>query len=158
MTGTPGAQASAKWIADYFQRVGLKPLGKDFLFPFEFNSGERIRPEQTHCEITAEGMPPIKAALETGFRPLSFSENGAAEGDVVFVGYGLKVPEGNGAPYDSYAGVDVKNKIALILRYVPENVDPARRCHHDFPNVVVPEPDRVGDGLPMRDCASRLVQ
>lgn len=128
MTGTPGAQAAATWFADYFRQLGLKPLGQDFLEPFEFNSGERVQPGQTHCDITAEGMPPISAALDSGFRPLSFSENGAAEGEVVFVGYGLKVPEGNGAPYDSYAGVDVKGKIALILRYVPENVDPARRA------------------------------
>ncbi len=128
MTGTPGAQAAATWFADYFRQIGLKPLGQDFLEPFEFNSGERVQPAQTHCDITAEGMPPISAALDSGFRPLSFSENGSAEGEVVFVGYGLKVPEGNGAPYDSYAGVDVKGKIALILRYVPENVDPARRA------------------------------
>ncbi len=128
MTGTPGAQAAAKWLADRFREDGLKPLGKDFLESFEFNSGERVLADQTHCEIAAEGMPPMKAALDSGFRPLSFSENGAVEGEIVFAGYGLKVPEGNGAPYDSYAGLDVKGKIVLILRYVPEGVDPARRA------------------------------
>jgi hypothetical protein len=39
------------------------------------------------------------------------------------------VPEGNGAGYDSYEGLDVKDKIVLLFRYVPENVDPARRAH-----------------------------
>ena len=46
MTGTTGAQISAQWLADYFRRIGLQPLGKDFLFPFEFNSGERVLPEK----------------------------------------------------------------------------------------------------------------
>src|SRR5262249_36972056 len=40
MTGTAGAQAAAQWLADYFRKIGLQPLGKDFQFPFEFNSGE----------------------------------------------------------------------------------------------------------------------
>ena len=37
-------------------------------------------------------------------------------------------PSDHGARYDSYAGLDVKDKIVLILRYVPENVEPARRA------------------------------
>ncbi len=128
MTGSPGAQASAAWLADYFRGLGLKPLGKDFFFPFEFNSGERVLPEKTQLEIATDGKPAQKAKLEQDFRPLSFSENGRVEGDVVFAGYGLKVSEGSGAHYDSYEGLDVKGKIALILRYVPENVNPARRA------------------------------
>ena len=129
MTGTPGAQASAQWIADYFLKIGLKPFGKDFLFPFEFNSGERVLPEKTTFEITTEGKALTRAALDRDFRPLSFSENGEAEGEVVFAGYGLNVPEGDGASYNSYDSVDVKGKIALILRYVPEKVDTTRRAH-----------------------------
>jgi Tol biopolymer transport system component len=129
MTGTPGAQAAAQWIADYFLKIGLKPLGKDFLFPFEFNSGERVLPEKTSLEITTDGKASTKVALDQDFRPLSFSENGEAEGEVVFAGYGLTVPEGDGATYNSYDSVDVKGKIALILRYVPEKVDTARRAH-----------------------------
>ncbi|HEY3600979.1 MAG TPA: M28 family peptidase [Chthoniobacterales bacterium] len=129
MTGTVGTQASAQWLADYFRKIGLQPLGKDFLFPFEFNSGERVLPEKTSLTIESGAGAPRKAALETDFRPLSFSENGTADGEVVFAGYGLTVPEGNGASYNSYDGVDVKGKVALILRYVPENVDPARRAH-----------------------------
>src|SRR4029077_2132070 len=104
-------------------------LGKDFFFPFDFNSGERTLPEKTSLTITVEGAGSTDAALDHDFRPLSFSENGDAQGEVVFAGYGLTVPEGNGAAYNSYDNVDVKGKIALILRYVPENVDPARRAH-----------------------------
>ena len=129
MTGTPGAQASAEWIADYFGQIGLQPLGQGFFFPFDFNSGERVLPEKTSLTIKGGGKVPVTAALETDFRPLSFSENGDAEGEVVFAGYGLTVPEGGeGTSYNSYDNVEVKGKIALILRYVPENVEPARRA------------------------------
>ncbi len=47
----------------------------------------------------------------------------------MFAGYGLVVPEGGGARYDSYDGLEVKDKIVLLLRYVPEGVEPARRAH-----------------------------
>ena len=47
----------------------------------------------------------------------------------MFAGYGLVVPGGNGGePYNSYDGLDVKDKIVLLLRYVPEGVEPARRA------------------------------
>src|SRR5262249_10219753 len=74
MTGTPGAQTSAQWIADYFHKIGLRPLGKNFFFPFEFNSGERVLPEKTALDVTTEGKPSTKAVLDKEFRPLSFSE------------------------------------------------------------------------------------
>ena len=129
MTGSPGAQATAKWLADYFEQAGLKSFAENFALPFQFNAGERILPEKTRLEITAEeGKPATPAKLETDFRPLAFCENGEANGDVVFAGYGLVVPGDAGAGYDSYAGLDVKDKIVLIFRYVPEGVEPARRA------------------------------
>ena len=54
---------------------------------------------------------------------LSFSDNADITGQVVFVGYGLVVPEGQDFGYDSYAGLDVKDKVVLVLRYFPENAD-----------------------------------
>ncbi len=130
MTGSAGARAAGDWLADYFQKAGLKSFGKDYALPFEFTSGERVLPDKTHCEIALDGKAASKAALNDDFRPLAFSENGDVQGQVVFAGYGLVVPEGNGgAPYNSYDGLDVKDKIVLLLRYVPEGVEPPRRAH-----------------------------
>ncbi|HYJ04540.1 MAG TPA: M28 family peptidase [Chthoniobacterales bacterium] len=129
MTGSPGAQASAEWLANYFREAGLKSFGEKFSLPFPFNAGERILPEKTRLEIATDGQAPIIAKLDQDFRPLAFSEDGEANGEVVFAGYGLVVPGESGAGYDSYAGLDVKGKIVLILRYVPEGADPARRAH-----------------------------
>ena len=44
-------------------------------------------------------------------------------GAVVFAGYGIVVPEGQDFGYDSYATLDVKDKIVLVLRYFPEDAD-----------------------------------
>jgi hypothetical protein len=82
----------------------------------------------TGLEISTEAEKWTVAKLDADFRPLAFSENGEASSEVVFAGYGLVVPGEGAAHYDSYAGLDVKDKIVLIFRYVPEGVDPARRA------------------------------
>jgi Tol biopolymer transport system component len=129
MTGSPGAQETAKWLAHYFQENGLKSFAENYALPFQFNAGERVVVEKTRLEISgADPKSPAMAKLDSEFRPLAFSENGEANGDVVFAGYGLVVPGEGAARYDSYAGLDVKDKIVLILRYVPEGVDAARRA------------------------------
>jgi Tol biopolymer transport system component len=128
MTGSPGAQATAAWLANYFRENGLKSFAENYALPFEFNAGERVLAEKTWLEIAADTKPATTAKLDADFRPLAFSENGEANSEVVFAGYGLVVPGEGAARYDSYAGLDVKDKIVLILRYVPEGVDPARRA------------------------------
>jgi Tol biopolymer transport system component len=149
MTGSPGAQATADWLAGYFRNVGLKSFDGSYTLPFEFNAGERVIPEKNKLvEFRYEGdlsggpiagggaKTPLFSdralAVNTDFRPLAFSENGETEGDVVFAGYGLVVPGDGQQKYDSYAGLDAKNvkdKIVLLLRYVPEGVDAQRRAH-----------------------------
>jgi Tol biopolymer transport system component len=128
MTGTAGAKAAAEWLANYFRQAGLQSFNGNFAMPFQFNAGERVLADKTRLEITARASRALHAKLDQDFRPLPFSENGEASGQVVFAGYGLVAPGDHGAPYDSYAGLDVKGKIVLILRYVPENVEPLRRA------------------------------
>ncbi len=51
---------------------------------------------------------------------LSFSSSGKVAGEVVFAGYGITAAD---LHYDDYAGIDVKNKIVLILRHEPQEND-----------------------------------
>ena len=54
---------------------------------------------------------------------LAFSESGTVEGPLVFAGYGLTVPETDDFGYDSYATLDVTDKIVVVLRYFPEDTE-----------------------------------
>src|SRR5205814_7494972 len=61
-------------------------------------------------------------------RALSFSDNGdIAEAPVVFAGYGIVVPDSQDFGYDSYATLDVKDKVVLVLRYFPGDADQKTR-------------------------------
>ncbi len=134
MTGSDGAQAAAKWLETYFKSAGLQPVGGSYLEDFQFNAGEFLVPEKNHLDLTVaddagKAGAAQKFTVQHDFCPLSFSESGDAEGEVVFAGYGLSVPESNTEPrYNSYDGLDVKDKIVLLLRYVPEGVDAPRRA------------------------------
>jgi hypothetical protein len=59
---------------------------------------------------------------------LSFSDSGSVSGAVVFAGYGLVVPDSQNFGYDSYQGLDVKDKIVVVLRYFPEDADQKTRA------------------------------
>ena len=137
MTGTDGAQQAAEFLAEQLRAAGLRPFGvsNTFFQPFEFNAGVRVMTNEnllTLADATRRARSdapyqPSKFTPEKDFRPLAFTSNGTVSGDVVFAGYGLAVPGKLGEGYDSYAGLDVSNKIVLALRYVPEEVDAKRR-------------------------------
>jgi Tol biopolymer transport system component len=133
LTGSSGAQQAAEFIAQSLKQAGLKPLGDNgtFFQSFEFNSGVRVVTNQNKLKVSFQpDASPASAPLEIekDFRPLAFTASGEVEGEVIFVGYGLSVPGKLGEGYDSYAGLDVTNKVVLALRYVPEEADSKRRA------------------------------
>ena len=132
MTGSKGAELAAKHIAAQFAHLNLKPIGDEasYFQEFEFTAGRRIIAEENRFHLTRQmhgAEQVMEFSVERDFQPLSFSRNGVVEGEVVFVGYGLTVPGELGEGYDAYAGLDVKDKIVVALRYVPEGVEPERR-------------------------------
>ena len=123
MTGSPGAKKAAEYIAQQLQDLGLSPVGADdFYHGFHFTAGMKAVEAKTSLATDARAFQG-----ETNFRPLSFSADGVVEAEVVFAGYGLAVPGGLGEGYDSFANLDLTDKIALVLRYAPEAVAPERR-------------------------------
>ncbi|MYK45187.1 MAG: M20/M25/M40 family metallo-hydrolase [Gammaproteobacteria bacterium] len=127
LTGSEGARLAAEYIAEALQSAGLEPFGDDgsYFQTFEFTADRRILPEANALRVeTGDGFQTYQ--VDTDFRPLSFTANADVQGEVVFAGYGLAVPGATG--YDSYAGLDVTDKIVLVLRYVPEGVAAERRA------------------------------
>ena len=123
-SGSEGAKVAADFVADRFRSLGLTPAGDSgsFFQHFSFISGVEPGPRNALSIDLPGGSRTAK--LEDDFRPLSFSAPGSAAGEIVFAGYGIHAPD---LAYDDYAGLDVKGKIVLVLRYSPEGDDPASR-------------------------------
>ena len=117
-TGQPGIDIAAEYIADVWASYGVEPAGDDdsFFQNFELALSSRIG-DSTRLAIATDGRRTRKPAkLHDQFVPLPFSADGRFSGNVVFAGYGITKESED---YDDYAGIDVKDKVVLILRGGP---------------------------------------
>jgi hypothetical protein len=127
LTGSNGEKLAADYIIAELKRIGAKPLPgmTDFRMPFTFTAGTKdggstFKYNDGKIEGGNTGSDQVLA--------LSFSDSGAASGGAVFAGYGLVVPDSQNFGYDSYQGLDVKDKIVVVLRYFPEDADQKTRA------------------------------
>ena len=118
LTGTDGIRRAADFISDRLGALGAEPLPgtQGFRLPFRFTAGV----SDGGTTLSASGPTGDRLWGQDAVRALSLSENGTVTGALVFVGYGLAVPETDGFSYDSFATLDVTDKIVVILRYFPE--------------------------------------
>ena len=115
--GTPGNAAAARFIAERMREVGLAPGGTDgFLQPFQAPVGAKITGENA---LRVGGRALV---LGQEFQPFTFTDDGAAEGELVWAGYGITAPD---LGYDDYAGLDVKGKVVLVAAHFPDERDQA---------------------------------
>jgi hypothetical protein len=127
--GSPGERLAADYIASELTRIGARPLpGRaDMFASFEFTAGSRDGGSRVSIQPAAGGRARTFDGQDV--QALSFSDDTASvAGDIVFAGYGIVVPESQGFGYDSYAGLDVKDKIVVVLRYFPEDADQKTRA------------------------------
>src|SRR5690606_12472333 len=95
--------------------------------PFEFTAGSHDGGSWLRIKPADGGRDPQAGARfdeRRDVQALSFSDTGdVSDAPVVFAGYGIVVPETQGFGYDSYATLDVKDKVVVVLRYFPEDAD-----------------------------------
>jgi hypothetical protein len=114
--GTKGLRRATKYIEHRYKSLGLQPAGSDgYLQPFSVTTGAKLKSHNLF--IVEEGGKKQALTLNQDFVPVSFSSSGSLTAAVVFAGYGASADEFG---YDDYAGLDVKDKIVMVLRYEPE--------------------------------------
>ncbi len=122
-TGSAGARVAADFVAARFAALGLEPAGDHGTLEQSFSFISGVRPGASNrLELTFPDGPRVAAGEE--FAPLAFSASGSAQGELVFAGYGIHAPD---LGYDDYAGLDVKGKVVLVLRFSPQGDDPSSR-------------------------------
>lgn len=118
--GTAGLDSAARWIAAEMAAAGLEPAGDGggWLQRFEVTTGVAVG---TPCGIEARGGG---APCGDEMQPLGFSTNGRVRAAVAFAGYGITAP---GYGYDDYAGLDVRDKLVLVMTQEPGELDSLSR-------------------------------
>jgi Peptidase family M28 len=129
-TGSPGYTRAADYVIQQFRAAGLQPAGTDgFLQPMDFQV-RQFDPTHSSLELV-RGSEVYSVALG---KEASYFVTSAtiehAEADAVFVGYGLSVPDLN---YDDLAGLDLRGKIAVLVRGGPTDIPTAIKAHFQSP-------------------------
>lgn len=113
--GTKGLTRAEHLIEKRYKELGLQPAGVNgYLQPFTVVTGARLKSDNRFLVESGGSRHNLK--INQDFVPFSFSASGEVTAPLVFAGYGATADEFH---YDDYAGLDVKDKIVLVLRYEP---------------------------------------
>ncbi len=127
---TPGIKLARDYIAREFASYGLRPGGDNgtYFQSFDVATGVTVK-QPTVLVLGGDTL----LTLNEQWTPLGSSASGSVVADVVFAGYGITAKDYG---YDDYAGIDVKDKIVLVLRYEPPPKDDKSpfRKHPDYSN------------------------
>lgn len=113
--GTAGLTRAQKMIEKRYKELRLEPAGvKGYTQPFSVVTGARLK-NDNWFRLEMGGQKQV-LKVEQEFVPFSFSSSAQVGSSLVFAGYGATAAE---FQYDDYAGLDVKNKIVVVLRHEP---------------------------------------
>jgi hypothetical protein len=115
----PGGDRAAKYLADKFAKAGLKPGGDGSTYYQQIKVKVQTLLPETELKV---GNAAFKFKRDFAMAQPSSSELKDVSGKVVFVGYGVVSKQ---LKRDDLAGIDVKDKIVMVLSGTPKGVDAA---------------------------------
>jgi len=125
--GTQGIELAAKLIEQRFESLELQKVGESYRQNFSVIENKEITGSNSMSMsmivprrgIPKERLKPVARKLKLGkdYTPFYYSNNGTAEANLVFAGFGISMPV---AGYDDYSGIDINGKIAIVLTGSPD--------------------------------------
>lgn len=125
MSGDPALTNTKNYIIKKYETLGLEEITDGYTHEFEVESGLSFGDNSVSFGVIVprRGIPMdrIKPSVQNwdfqkDWLPLGFTSDGnITEAEIAFVGYGITAPG-----YDDYSGMDVKDKVVIILTDSPE--------------------------------------
>lgn len=125
-TGTPGYDIAARYVADCFSQLGLRPAGtRGYLQPVPLRSGRTV--EGSTLVLDGAGGT-RELLLGRDYVPLAdlLRRRQYVTAPLVFAGFGVTAPK---RKYDDYRSVDARGKIVVLLFGGPSSLPPTERAH-----------------------------
>lgn len=127
---SPEGRITANYIAAHFMKLGLKPIGERGTYFQNFNMTKAwLDAANTQLKMKIGG---VEKTYQFG-HDFNYTRQSNTPADVtapvVFLGYGVNAPEYN---YNDFAGVDVRNKIAVVLSHEPLENDASAKFKGKF--------------------------
>ncbi|HET7437683.1 MAG TPA: M28 family peptidase [Thermoanaerobaculia bacterium] len=108
--GTQGIRKAANYIEQQLRAAKLQPA-----FAGSYRQKLAVK-----MGVTLGPNNRIEGLSNDDWTPLGFSSPGKFSAPIVFAGYGIDAPPLN---YRDFEGIDLKGKVALMLRYEPQERD-----------------------------------
>jgi len=115
MSVEPGAHAASAYVASELHRMGLAPAGPDgtYFQDFTIDLPRLAAGNALTLEVGGASRP---FEVERDWNPMAMSPSTSVAGALVFAGFGVVDPARG---YDDYAGLDVTDKVVLVVRREP---------------------------------------
>ena len=111
-TGSPAHKRAADYVAAQFQKAGLEPAGiGGYIQPVQFKT-RRIVEAQSSLALVRDGKTEPLTLGEDANISMRVDPAPSVEAPLVFVGYGLNIPERN---INDFAGVNLKGAIVVYI-------------------------------------------
>jgi Zn-dependent M28 family amino/carboxypeptidase len=126
-TGSPGLKRAEAYVVEQLKQSGVEPAGQNGYYqPVKLTSRE-IDEKNSSMALVKDGKTDPLTLGEDAFFSTRIDLAPQVEAPLVFVGYGLRIPEEN---YDDLAGLDLKGKIAVIFAGIPSNIPGPLGSHY----------------------------
>ncbi len=126
-TGSAGLKRAEAYVVTQLKLAGVQPAGvKGYYQPVKFVSRALVEKESS-AALVRDGKPePLRLGDDAIFST-RVDLAPAVKAPLVFVGYGLSIPE---KEFDDLAGLDLKNKVAVLITGSPSQIASALASHH----------------------------
>jgi hypothetical protein len=135
---SPEGRIAAQYIAGFFHRAGLKPVGDSGTY-FQNFPMVSAQVDRAATVLRARVGPNEAQRQEREYvlgPDFTLGRQGGVDvrvnAPLVFAGYGISAPEFD---YDDFKGVDVAGKVVMVLTHEPQETDPASRFKGRFHTV-----------------------
>jgi Zn-dependent M28 family amino/carboxypeptidase len=130
-TGSEGLRKAQAYAVEQLQKAGLEPTGANGFYQLVRFSQFQVDESKSSLALVANGQAkPLSFADDAFISSRSTRASANLTAPLVFVGYGLKIPEKN---LDELAGVDLKGKIVVYLAGSPADIPTALASHYQTP-------------------------
>lgn len=132
MPGTAGYQVAVDYVTDQFKTIGVKPAGDGNSYLQKLLIRKAVVNKSSAVVVLKDENGNVDSLVfGQHYAPMAhpLQASTAAEGELVFAGYGLELP----AVYSDYEGIDVKGKIVVLIAGAPSGFPSTITAH--FSNV-----------------------
>ncbi len=126
-TGSEGLRKAAAYIVEQLKKDGLQSAGiNGFYQPVKLVSRQIDESGSSLALVRKDATEPLVLG-EDAYLSTRVKLAPAVDAPLVFVGYGLRVPEKS---YDDFSGLDLKGKVVVLIAGSPSEIPSALASHY----------------------------